>query len=318
MASYRPTDPSLWQGRQDAKAFEYLYQTVTCVDVEAPAFKNLPAGPALLGFASDEGIRRNQGRPGSATGPDHIRSSLARLALPQAISLNDWGTVCCDDEDLETAQALLGKHVHRLLTQQHLPVVLGGGHETAWGHYQGIREYLGNQALTIINIDAHFDLRDPLPGQLGSSGTPFRQIAQDCQAKQLPFDYHVLGIQPLANTRSLYQIAKHLQVAYLPAADFYAQGNKIALDHLDLCLAQERPIYLSICLDAFAAHIAPGVSAPQPLGLLPEHVLPLLHRLRESQQLIAIDIVELSPPFDIDGRTAKLAAQVLAALLLST
>ena len=57
------------------------------------------------------------------------------------------------------------------------PIIFGGGHETAYGHYLGVRKYIGEDAsLGIINIDAHFDLRpyDEQP----SSGTMFKQILE--------------------------------------------------------------------------------------------------------------------------------------------
>ena len=53
-------------------------------------------------------------------------------------------------------------------------IVIGGGHETAWGHFQGLAH--PNKDIAILNFDAHFDLRPLINGQLGSSGTPFRQI----------------------------------------------------------------------------------------------------------------------------------------------
>jgi formiminoglutamase len=299
----------LWQGRQDAEENEYFFQAVQRGNPEgAPGY-------SLLGFASDEGVKRNLGRAGSYAGPNALRSALARIALHKNLVIQDEGTICCDDGNLEQAQQQLGQQVYRLLEKQQVPIVLGGGHETAWGHYQGIRQHLGNQALSIINIDAHFDLRAPSKDGLGSSGTPFWQIAQDCQQKNLNFDYHVFGLQPSANTTGLYQTAQRLGVEYINAEDFLL-GKQAKIEHaIEAIIQKNQPIYLSICLDAFASDIAPGVSAPQPLGLSPTHVIALLNQLKASQQLIAIDVVELAPCYDIDQRTSKLAAQLIAMLL---
>ena len=59
------------------------------------------------------------------------------------------------------------------------PVVLGGGHEVAFGTYLGLarisRSAHPGDRIGILNLDAHFDLR---PGPVPSSGTPFRQIAE--------------------------------------------------------------------------------------------------------------------------------------------
>ena len=61
--------------------------------------------------------------------------------------------------------------------RESLPVVLGGGHEVAWGSFQGIvRACSDRERILIVNFDAHFDLRDP--AHVHSSGTPFAQIAE--------------------------------------------------------------------------------------------------------------------------------------------
>ena len=74
-------------------------------------------------------------------------------------------------------------------------------------------------------------------------------------------------------------------------------------------------IYLSICLDVLAECYAPGVSAPQPLGLSPWQVIPLLKYIMQSGKVISLDIAELSPPLDQEQKTARLAALIIAELL---
>ena len=86
------------------------------------------------------------------------------------------------------------------------PIILGGGHETAYGHYLGVRNYIGKEAkLGIINIDAHFDLR-PYNEQ-PSSGTMFRQILEQDENSS----YLVLGIQRYGNTQALFDKADELE-----------------------------------------------------------------------------------------------------------
>ena len=74
-------------------------------------------------------------------------------------------------------------------------------------------------------------------------------------------------------------------------------------------------IYLSICLDVFAECFAPGVSAPQPLGLTPWQTLPLLKYIIQSGKVVSLDIAELSPALDREQKTARLAALIIAELL---
>ena len=136
-------------------------------------------GLTLLGFASDEGVRRNQGRVGAAKGPDHIRQALVNLPWRGQTPVWDSGNIACPGNDLEQAQQGYARQVSVLLNQGQMVAGLGGGHEIGWGSYLGLMLHLQGQPtrnVGIINFDAHFDLRLPEAG--ASSGTPFWQAAE--------------------------------------------------------------------------------------------------------------------------------------------
>ena len=80
-------------------------------------------------------------------------------------------------------------------------------------------------------------------------------------------------------------------------------------------IANHKHIYLSICLDVFAECYAPGVSAPQAMGLTPWQAFPLLKYLLQTGKVVGLDVAELSPPLDQGQKTARLAASLVAALL---
>lgn len=320
---YQAPQASDWQGRQDAKPEEYYYQIVQLFDLTKntswPHKQESPAEQthsfALLGFASDIGVQRNLGRAGAANGPQTIKQALARLPLHHNITLYDVGSIVVHNNDLESAQAALADVIQILLTQNLIPIVLGGGHETAWGHYQGLEKFLAKKPLSIINFDAHFDLRDIPDNQQGTSGTPFRQIAATRQKQNLAFDYNCIGIQKAGNTQHLFEVAQALKVNYLLAEDMYLHDNKYSENFLAPIIAKAEKIYLTICLDVFAAQYAPGVSAPQVLGISPWQLLSLLKMLLASGKILSLDFVELAPNFDVDQRTAKLAALLINEVL---
>lgn len=257
---------------------------------------------AIIGFNSDIGVIRNNGRQGAALGPDAIREVLAKLN----IELADYGNVDVPGDDLEAAQAELGQKIASLREQKITPLVLGGGHETAYGHYLGLHPEFGDKKLLIINFDAHFDLRPILADNKGSSGTPFTQIAN---LRQADFNYFVLGIQPSANSRQLFDKAHELKTEFIYASEFIENLAAIKTK-LEAKIAKFDYIYLSFCLDVFNQAFAPGVSAPQALGLSTYQVMPLLDIIFESEKLVAMDIVELNPTYDLDNQTARLAAQL--------
>lgn len=298
-----------WMGRDDGLGPERVHQRVKTLDLSdiKVAQKN---SFCLLGFACDEGVRRNKGRVGASEAPGAIRKSLASLAWNSKSDLYDLGDVTCKDGDLEAAQRDLGNCVKTLLAKNYTPLVLGGGHETAWGHFQGFTKEQ-KESLLIINFDAHYDMRPMNEKKEGSSGTPFLQIAESCKKEKLPFNYLCIGIQGLSNTASLFKTAEQHDVKTIFADTLHNDGIISSLDVLSQELAKYDHIYLSVCMDVFAQAYAPGVSAPQALGLTPWQVLPLLRKIIRSKNILSADFVELCPAFDRDAQTARLLSALL-------
>lgn len=310
LTNYVAPNPDTWQGRGDSLPNERFFQKIECLDLSHQSYKQNDQ-PSIIGFCCDEGVKRNLGREGAKEGPDAIRTHFAKLASHNSLTFYDVGNIECKDENLESAQQSLAQLIDFSHQRGHQTIVLGGGHETAWGHYLGLSKHY--QKLGIINFDAHFDLR-PLTKQQGSSGTPFTQIKDFCDQHNRLFDYCCLGIQPTANTTSLFDRAEEFRVSYLTAESIQKESLNWQLAFLDGFLLHHDYIYLSICLDVFNEAYAPGVSASQLLGLSPWQVMPLLKYIKQSGKVVSIDIVELSPTYDINQKTARLAAVMLAEL----
>ncbi|QFU17520.1 formimidoylglutamase [Microvirga thermotolerans] len=280
-------------------------------DVLRPLKEETRGGAAILGFACDEGVRRNYGRVGAARGPAVIRSLLERLPVHGPAELHDAGDVACRDGDLDAAQERLADAVASLLGKGIRPVVLGGGHEIAYGSFLGLAKHLGdNLASTrvlVVNLDAHFDLRlAPVP----NSGTPFRQIAELCAARNASFNYLCIGISELANTTALFERAARLGAEYW----LDEEVRKAAPGAVRRALAQRLDavdrVYLSIDLDVLPAATAPGVSAPAACGIGLDVVEDVIDAVKASGKLIVADIAELNPDLDCDDRTGRVAARL--------
>jgi len=311
---YQSGEKLSWSGRVDTVKDIRLHQQVSLVDLKSA--KSLKGVATFLGFCSEEGVRRNKGRVGAADGPAALRKALSSFAwhFSDEFLLKDSGNVSCKDGNLEVAQDTLAQGVALILGGAGFPVILGGGHETAWGSYLGIRQAVGPTAkLGVVNIDAHFDLRTP--NGRGNSGTPFWQMADWAQKHDANFSYLCLGINPTGNTSSLFDVADHLGVQYLTTDALSLLPHNSLPDELRLFVQTHDYLYLSIDLDAFDAAFAPGVSAPASLGLYPLQVLPWLQYMAASGKLILCDVCELNPSYDIDQRTAKLGASLLYRIL---
>jgi len=307
---YVPPAASLWQGRADTLPFERYFQHIMLIDLNTQSLNDLEPSTVIIGFCSDEGIRRNLGRAGAKGGPDALRAQLAKLPRHQHHPLIDVGNIICDDGNLEAAQEALRLLVASIHQKGHKTWVLGGGHEVAYPHYMGLMPYHPNCG--IVNFDAHFDLRPLTKPNVGTSGTPFTQIANDCKSLNAPFNYCCLGIQPLGNTASLFEQAHHLNVKYLSAEAIHTQNLSTQYAFLDDFLKNLDYIYVTLCLDVLAECYAPGVSAPSPLGLSPIQVNSLLQYLRQTGKVIGMDVAELSPPLDERQKTARLAAHMIS------
>jgi formiminoglutamase len=255
-------------------------------------------------------VRRNQGRPGAADAPDAIRAALGPLAWHLGRSVSDAGDIVAGSA-MEDGQERAGRAVSALLDAGVLPVVLGGGHETAFASYLGIAgsAVLSGLRWGVLNLDAHFDLRDePVP----SSGTPFLQMARAEAAAGRGFHYAVLGISEPNNTAALFDTARRLGVDYLPDEDCSAgRAEKFVADFL----ADLDAVYLTIDLDVLPSSVAPGVSAPAAFGVPLDVITAVCRQLAASGKLRHLDVAELNPALDSDGRTAKVAARLINTLL---
>lgn len=306
---YHKSNSSLWQGRVDLNS-SYFHQIIQIVDLNRESIRE--NGFGILGFESDEGIRKNQGRVGAEQGPSSFRQALGKLPYfrNEHTSLIDYGNIVCLDGNLEASQKSYGEIVSQLLNARVHPILIGGGHEIAYGTYLGIKEKLKESELTIINFDAHYDLRT-LTFEKSTSGNSFFQIAQDRFASKKNFNYVCFGIQKYSNSSELHERASNYSVKKFYAEEFFIKPIDFFQNELDKIISESENIYVSICMDVFNQAFAPGVSAPQPLGIHPWHVIPLLRQLAQSNKILGIEIAELSPPLDIQNFTSRLAASLI-------
>jgi len=351
-SNYAATKADIWQGRIDAEDGEAgmrFHQKVSLL-AEDEQLTN-QAGVVLLGFACDEGVKRNKGRVGAVQAPDLIRKALANTAWhhDNAVAIdtgtntstfvdagNIYWNIYCSDTDLAASQKELASHVETALNNQNKVMVLGGGHEIAWGTFQGLSQHLqstdvNKPKIGIINFDAHFDLRTYSPDEQTfptSSGTPFNQIAKHCQQLGWEFNYACLGVSRASNTQALFTLADELGVHYREDHQLASYHLAERIEELTAFIDKVDYLYLTIDIDVFSACTAPGVSAPAARGVPFESVEALLQPIFNAKsnaksnaktnatnsagqaKLLIADLAEYNPNFDIDNQTARLAARL--------
>jgi formiminoglutamase len=274
-----------------------------------------PGRPVLLGFPQDEGVRRNHGRTGAAEAPNAIRHWLDRLTVWEGQGDIDLARLPPLDlgnlrigGTLEDTQAALGEVVWAILQSGAIPIILGGGHETAYGHYLGY--VASGRCAGIINLDAHLDIRPLAQGQ-GHSGTPFRQALEHPRQPLPGPQYVCLGAQPHSVSQQHLQEARQRgcvirwcdEVRTDLAHHFSGECERLA--------AAGCQVYVSIDADVVHAAEVPGVSAPNVAGLSGREVLCCARRAGRAAAVSSLDLVEINPRHDVDGRSARWAALVV-------
>ncbi|WP_442904312.1 formimidoylglutamase [Glutamicibacter sp.] len=294
-----------YSGRVDGSGAQHLRwnQLVT-----AQQSGDIQDSVALLGFCSDAGVKRNQGRVGASDGPAALRAALSPMAIHNQRELVDLGDVVVEGDELESGQERLAGAVTQTLNSGAFPIVLGGGHETAYGTGLGLLQHLADDRSTrigILNLDAHFDLRDE---SQRTSGTPFLDLYGQMVQQGRDFHYAVLGISRPGNTVALFNKVEELGVPYLLDEDCEpAQIREFVaafLERIDV-------LYLTIDLDVLPASVAPGVSAPAGFGVPFERILSVCRQVVASGKVVVAEVVELNPRYDIDSRTARSAARLI-------
>lgn len=318
------TTPAVWPDISPGR----LASLITSDPAELPS-----CDVAILGLPDDVGVRLNNGRPGAAEGPRAFRAALAGYGVAEPAGFK-WPRIF-DAGDVTPAPGVHAEglaETHQRVTEAALalhkaglfPIAIGGGHDltfpfvrAAIEHHRegGVKVAAGWDTFAGIYFDAHLDVR-PTAG----SGMPFRRLIEECGAGPLM----VVGFNPLANTRE--------HVEWFSSAcggrnviaddDLVARIDELSgPDDLLAPLHNEEPetinhLFASFDLDAIDASHAPGVSAMNPAGLTVREAARLVFMAASHPRLRCFDFMELSPPHDDKGRTARVAAHLFLHALM--
>jgi formiminoglutamase len=192
--------------------------------------------------------------------------------------------------------------VEALLRLDLFPIAIGGGHDLTFPFVRGVIKHLTQRVSParsfatrthMLYFDAHLDVRDT-PG----SGMPFRRLIEDCGVRSLS----VVGAKPHVNS------AEH-------ASYFARSGGRLVTQPGAAVPAGITDVFVSLDLDVLDASAAPGVSAMNPAGLSTESVEGWIAFAASHPLVRCFDIMELAPPHDDKGRTARIAAHMFHTFL---
>ncbi|QQK79271.1 agmatinase family protein [Salicibibacter cibi] len=207
----------------------------------------------------------------------------------------------------ETMLAMRTHHPHTL------PLSLGGDHSITAMLVEGWKEAHPNETIGILQLDTHFDLRDP--NTLGpANGTPIRQLieSETIQGKYV----HNIGLHGFFNAKELKAYADQAGIHYTTMK----QARKQGMDHvinkaLQQLANQVDTIYLTTDMDVLDIVHGPAAPAATPGGMYSEELFEAVQIAGEHPKVRAMDIVCLDPRKDIGDLSVKSAVHTMLSFL---
>lgn len=240
-------------------------------------------------------------RPGSRFAPQAIREAsyaLETYSFVQGIDLEDLSFF--DDGNLELpfgdpcdALGLIEDKIARIISNGSKPFLIGGEHLVTLGAFRSARKSYPD--IKLVHIDAHADLRDEYLGKKLSHATVVRRISEITELQGIK----QIGVRSV--DRSEISLADEL--------------NSNLTDVLKW--AQNSPLYITCDLDVLDPSVLPGTGTPEPGGMTFNELNDLLLALIEKLDVEVIDIVELSPMYDISGTSSVVAAKLVRECLIA-
>jgi len=250
---------------------------------------------------------------GTARGPRAILEASAQLEMYDEEldrRLDQWGLFTLPPVDCSSASP--AEIMHRIywaalppIRDGKLLLTLGGEHSVSYGVFKAFKEARG-KAFSILQIDAHADLRDSY------GGTPHSHASIMARAFDLGLPFVQVGIRALCEEERLFLRRKGIDRNVFWAHEIAQQTDDQWI--VDVAERLEGDVYVTVDLDGLDPAIMPATGTPVPGGLGWYTTLKLIKRVSRRHRVIGMDVVELAP---IPGQPASdfLAARLAFKLI---
>lgn len=250
-------------------------------------------------------------RSGYRMAPLHIRLAAQNLEYfsPRfAVNVEDFlyvdeGDVLLPQDSIVKALEVVRKTSSYMFTGNRIPVFLGGEHTMTVGTVRATVENFGKDVCVLV-FDAHADLRTEYAGTKYSHACVVSRLLEFVGRESV----FLVGIRALSKYE--YEKLKSERIAHITSRSIRKLGLKHAVSSLQDFTRNCRRVYLSVDMDVFDPAFAPGVATPEPEGIFPTDFLELLYEIIDSK-FIALDVVEVTPPYDPSMITSMLAAKII-------
>jgi agmatinase len=245
-------------------------------------------------------------RPGARFGPRALRALAYQpgsyhldleIEIFDHLEAVDYGDAITRHGLWEPSAAAIRGRVHEVARHGIVPVVLGGDHAITWPSATAVADARGYGSFGIIHFDAHADTADSIDGNLASHGTPMRRLIESGAVRGENFvQVGLRGYWPPADTIA-WMREQNMKTHFMQ--EIWERGIKEVLDDvITEALTGTDAIYLSVDIDVLDPGFAPGTGTPEPGGMAPVDLLRAVRRIALETNVIAMDLVEVSPPYD--------------------
>jgi guanidinopropionase len=281
----------------------------------------------LIGVPIDIGVTN---RPGARHGPREVRNQSTLLRKINAatgvnpfaqLRVRDLGDAWIEQPyTLDGAHAEIEAFFRAVVAAGATPLAVGGDHSMSLPILRAIgapRQLVGAdpvaaaRPLGMVHIDAHCDTGDDYLGSRLHHGAPFRRAAEAGLLD--PKRVIQIGIRGTTNDPDQWGFSRASGMRVLPMDELHDRGWRFAFSEARR-VVQDGPTYLSFDIDALDPVFAPGTGTPEAGGISMIEAQRLLRGLA-GLDIVAADLVEVSPPFDHAGLTAFNAASLLFEIL---
>lgn len=213
----------------------------------------------------------------------------------------DVGDVAVVHGDAAETLKRVERVVSGLVSEGRVPIVLGGEHTVSIGSVKAVAQQASN--LCLLVMDAHADLRDEYLGYKLSHACVLRRVLEFLDIERVM----IVGLRAISKEEMGY--ISRRGVKYISSLAVKKSLRKDVIGKVRDFISTCSRVYLSLDMDVFDPSYAPGVQTPEPEGLAPTEVFDVIHEIGDI--LAAIDVVEVSPPYDPSMITSMLAAKAV-------
>ena len=281
---------------------------------------------AIIGAPFDDGVSH---RSGARFGPRAIRQaqytsgSINSLQLGvepfEVLDVVDAGDANIVPALLERGHAMIYRKVAEVARTGAIPIIFGGDHSITWPAATAIAEVRRPGSIGIVHFDAHADTADVDRGVLAGHGTPMRRLIESGAVAGRNFVQ--VGLRGYWPPVEVFEWMQANGLRYHFMTEIEERGSEAVIaDAIREALDGPDSIYLSLDIDVIDPGLAPGTGTPEPGGMLTREVLRAVRQIVGAVDLCAMDIVEVSPPYDQAETTAmaanRAALEAISALAL--